>query len=234
MDKYQELLLSKSKLTLCTNQTDLQDIVIADDAIRLAQNKDITIADYVFSIESISIENIIATRGSDSFAFAVDEEKRFTLKIDFEKPIDCIQISFKHGIADSITLPMIYVCASKEEYYKTKAEEQRCAYQKVAKIQCVSGADLINVYFQPCCEEYDHSEVALYRDMLLGIFPVEKNCFYKSLTGLAYGTYGIKVKQFKKDGTVIFESELLSVSIDPPEKPSAPSSFGRRKLTVIG
>ncbi len=217
MDKYQKLLLTRGKISLSINQIDNQEIAIKEDSITLVQNNDITITDYVFYFENDAVVSAVAMQGADAISLNKDGN-RFFIKIDFENPFDNLQISFKNNIADDIRMPFVFVCANKDQYYKRIEEEQRIAYQKTANINCVAGADLINVYFQPCCEEYDHSEVALYRGFFLGIFPVEKNYFYKSITGLAYGTYNVKIKQFKQDGSVILESDLVAVHINPPVK----------------
>ena len=83
-----------------------------------------------------------------------------------------------------------------------------------AAIKCSTGADLVNIYFQPCNNDYARTEIVLYRDdQMLAKYKVDEECFFKAITGLAYGTYKFILKQYDKDNNIILESDKIAFTI---------------------
>lgn len=89
--------------------------------------------------------------------------------------------------------------------------EHKAELLKVANIKVSTGADLVNIYFQPCCDSYARTEITLYKDnMMLAKYKVGEDVFFKSINGLAYGKYEFILKQFDDKGNIILESDKIS------------------------
>ena len=128
-----------------------------------------------------------------------------------------MRISFINDIADSLTLDCEYV-ESDKEFWK-RISLQRLSEERLTKaqIKVSTGADLVNIYFQPCCDEYARTEIALYKEnMLLARYKVDEETFFKSINGLAYGKYEFILKQFDKADNTILETDKISFSISRP------------------
>lgn len=108
-----------------------------------------------------------------------------------------------------------------------------------AAIKVSTGADLVNIYFQPCCDEYDHTEIKLFvpKDYtkvggpyglvekpsswsLIKKYSVPIEDFYKSINGLAYGEYSFRLKQLDNNNNVLLETNHISFRITKPKKPT--------------
>ena len=86
---------------------------------------------------------------------------------------------------------------------------------------------LVNVYFQPCTDECAKTVIELYsQGMLLGKFNVEEGLFFKSITGLAYGSYEIKVIQYDKNGKELFASDPYPFKLSTP-------NYGGKHTVII-
>ncbi len=240
MDKYQRFLMSinHSYYGLATNGQLSKDNILVEKKIVLTQNEDITISDYVLYIANDSIDSIFAVKGTaeEEFAKEVDpvyssskneNQDRFFISINFEDNFDSIKIIFKNNLADNLCLPVSYVLADKEKYYAKKEQERKDNLLKTANIKVSTGADLVNIYFQPCCDKYEYTEIQLYIPndpdkkpinwSIIKKFKVDIEDYYKSINGLAYGKYSFVLKQFDKNNTVILETEHIEFIISPPE-----------------
>ena len=163
-------------------------------------------------------------------------EKVFSIIIDFNKRIDCVIIKFHHNIADNLEITFAYQEADREKYEIKQAELANKALRERAAVKHSPGEALVNIYFQPCSDEYDHTEISLFipektkRERVPGPYgprdkttvltwtmimrsPIEKGMFFKSITGLAYGTYAYRVKQFDRNGKVILETEHIEFEL---------------------
>lgn len=224
MDKYQEALLKTSRAyTGFSVQGHLKSSgIYEDEKIILKQDPDITINDYTLYISNISVEAVFAIKGSSEIPFTAqvdptyrETRTRFYLPINFDDKIDSVLIEFKNSLADALTIPVVYEEADKQAYYAQKEQERKEALLAAAAIKCSTGADLVNIYFQPCNNDYARTEIILYRDeQMLAKYKVDEECFFKAITGLAYGTYKFILKQYDKDNNVILESDPSSFKIE--------------------
>ena len=138
----------------------------------------------------------------------------YRLNINFNDRIEKIKISFINNLADDYILTIKYEEADKERYHAKKEQERKEALLAAAAIKCSTGADLVNIYFQPCNDSYARTEIILYRDeQMLAKYKVDEECFFKAITGLAYGTYKFILKQYDKDNNIILESNPTSFKI---------------------
>jgi hypothetical protein len=236
MDKYQEALLKTSRAYIgfsvrehlkCNGIYEAEKIV-------LKQESDITIRDYTLYVANISVETVYAIRGTEKISFTMQADPtcretqiRFYYPIDFDNKIDSIMLVFKNNLADELLIPVVYQEADKQAYYAKKEQERKDALLKSANIKVATGTDLVNIYFQPCCDEYCKTEITLYKDsMMLAKYKVNEEMFFHSISGLAYGKYEFVLKQFDNKGNIILETDKIGFSL------SRPNYSGRHTVVI--
>ena len=110
--------------------------------------------------------------------------------------------------------------ADVEAYNKKQEQKRKNDLIEKASIKHSTGADLVNIYFQPCSSDYIRTEIALYRDgLMLSKYKVDEESFFKSIGGLAYGTYSFIVKQFDKSDNLLLETEHIEFTVKAPKAP---------------
>lgn len=170
----------------------------------------------------------------------VDETGRKTVvvPVDFEAPAKEMVLHFVDNLADPLTLKLKFVEADKAAYDSKIAQELRQQRRENANITASTGADLVNVYFQPCCDKYEYTEILFHvpREYVTVGSPsgpvkkpsswqLFKKCrvssedFYKSITGLAPGMYSYIVKQYDKKDELLMETEHIEFQIKKPQRP---------------
>lgn len=248
MDKYQEFLIkfNNSYYGLATNGQLSKDTILIDNKIVLTQNEDITIHDYMLYIANESISSIYAIKGETQIKLSNEldpiysskggNQNRFFVPVSFEDKFESLKIVFKNNLADDLTLAVSYVLADKEKYYEKKEQEYKDNLLKTADIKISTGVDLVNIYFQPCCDKYEYTEIQLYipKEFITvgGPYgPVQKPStwsmikkskvdpeeFYKSINGLANGKYSFILKQYDKDNAIILETGHIEFTISTPK-----------------
>lgn len=147
-------------------------------------------------------------------------ETGYRLSLDFSNRIKKVKFCFVCGLADDYIMDVVYVEGDKEKYYRKKAEEDRKAIISNAKIKVSTGDSLVNIYFAPCGENYKSTEIELYTNgNLMARYKVPEEQFFKSIEGLAYGSYTFILKQFDKEGKIIFQTDEMRFSISKPTRP---------------
>ncbi|MCI5669813.1 MAG: hypothetical protein SOR23_05755 [Candidatus Enterosoma sp.] len=212
------------------------------DSFNITQVDDITKTQYVLIIDLNNTEvnpfEAIFVRKNNQWIEIPFVNKQYRIIADFVDRIDAIKFSFGNKIADDYTLSVTYTEADKEKYYAKLEQEKMERLLTAAAIKVSTGADLVNIYFQPCCDEYDHTEIKLYvpKDYVTvggphgpvqkpSSWSIIKKCdvlgedFYKSINGLAYGKYAFILKQFDKNNQLLLETDYIEFSIKEPEKP---------------
>lgn len=194
--------------------------LLSDQVLTLEQNEDIFLTNYELTIRNSCIQEVYAVKNIDCSAFNVigGKEVTFTYPISFEDRIDKVKIIFKNNLADDLVIPVIYEEADKEKYYAKKAEEDKKALLTKAQVRHSTGADLVNIFFQPCCEEYFSTTISLFRgNMLMAKYKVDPEVFFKSISGLAYGAYSYEVTQYNKDEKELLRTDKIIFSISRPD-----------------
>lgn len=254
MDKYQEFLinLNNSYYGFATNGQLSKDTILIDNKIVLTQNEDITINDYMLYIANESISSIYAIKGETQIELSKEldpvysskggNQNRFFVPISFEDKLESLKIVFKNKLADDLTLAVSYVLADKDKYYAKKEQERKEALIKNTQIKHSTGADLVNIYFQPCNEQCVKTEIELWiakgkrenhhgmlayvprliggePEQLMAKYIIEEGIYFKAINGLAKGVYGYKIKQYDKDNNIIMESEFNYFDIGFSSRP---------------
>lgn len=248
MNKYQEYLLSKMHFIMCSieelsnisqtirgRQSSEKKNVEFDkktDTLVIKQYDDITITTYALILEKQMIDavsNVYILNGTEWKEIFVpnDSPQGYIIPVDFNDKAEKIKLTFKNNLADDYIIELSFLEADKEKYYAQKEQERKDGLLSNANIKVSTGIDLVNIYFQPCCEEYHRTEIILYRDnMMLAKYKVNEEMFFHSISGLAFGKYEFILKQFDDKGNVILETDKRSFSL------SMPNFSGRHTITI--
>lgn len=221
----------------------------ADDKITIKQDEDITVKGYILYVANKSIERVLAIKASKEIVFKTEhdelgsspksgDQNRFYLPLSFDDKIESIRIVFVNNLADDLVIPVELVDADKDKYYSKIEKAKHDDLLAKAQIKHSTGADLVNIYFQPCCDAYAKTEIELYLakgrfsqpsgmcvtfftpqllggtvEQLIGKYKVDDGSLFKSISGLAKRVYGYKVRQLDADGKILCESDFAFFSI---------------------
>lgn len=250
MNKYQKYLIENSSLSIefSVFGEEKKKNCYLEEKIVITQDEDITKIKYNLYLEGEYIVKAFFIKNKKETLLKTEEYKTtgkcgrvhqyFLCELNFEDKIDGIKISFIDGLADDLFIPIVFIEADKEKYYAKKEQERKDNLLKVANIKVSTGTDLVNIYFQPCCDSYEYTEIQLYipKDYVTvgGPYgPVKKPStwsmikkskvdiedFYKSISGLAYGKYSFILKQYDKNNNLLLETDYIGFSIDEPVYP---------------
>lgn len=256
MDKYQKFILDRIKYasnfvfchcTPTSNTLDgsMEQYGVFDresDTFRITQDEDIHKTKYLLTIDTKSdgfnpFEKVFVCR-NDTWKEIPREDGYYRIPADFEDRIEAVRFAFVNHLVDDYILKITYTEADREKYDAKMKQEKEAALLATASIKVSTGADLVNIYFQPCCEEYDHTEINLFvpkesttisgrsgSEKAPSDWSMIKKCavpaedFFKSVNGLAYGKYAFVLKQYDKDNHLLLETDYIVFSIIKPAIP---------------
>ena len=250
MDKYQKYILEKYGIRsnfifyrcnpIVENKLVNEGIVqygeyaIESDSFTIKQDEDINLLEYALVlVNKIDIFSNIAICKNDEWTdIALTMENNvptYKIIVNFNDRIEKIKFEFKNQLADDYIISVCYQEADKEKYYAKKEQERKDNLLKTANIKVSTGADLVNIYFQPCCDSYARTEITLYKDnMMLAKYKVDEETFFKSIGGLAFGKYEFILKQLDKDNNIILETQKIAFSISAPNYGGKPTVWINR------
>ena len=250
MDKYQKYILEKYGIRsnfifhrcnpIVENKLVNEGIVqygefdIESDSFTIKQDEDINLLEYALVlVNKIDIFSNIAICKNDVWTnIALTMENKvptYKIIVNFNDRIEKIKFEFKNQLADDYIISICYQEADKEKYYAKKEQERKDNLFTTANIKVSTGVDLVNIYFQPCCDEYARTEIALYKEnMLLAKYKVDEETFFKSIGGLAFGKYEFVLKQLDKDNNIILETQKIAFSISAPNYGGKPTVWINR------
>ena len=247
MNKYQKVLLEsndKNSFYYCVSVKDgggSPNVVFDydNDIITLTQDEDIFSIKYTLIVRGNSNIETCTYLVNGEWQSAIRKGMAFSLELNFEKRVEKIKLTFTDNIVDEYIFSVQYIEADKDLYYQKQAESKRNTYIESAQIKHSTGNDLVNIYFQPCCSDYEYTEIYLYipQDYVTvggpygpikkpSSWQLFKKCkvpsedFYKSINGLAYGTYAYVIKQFDKKDHLLLETEYIEFSLKAPKQPN--------------
>jgi hypothetical protein len=236
MDKYQRKILARGVFIYLKDSKEEYDgdsfKAWPADSLTIQQDADYHKTRYCLSIVSIlPLEIFVGRKGrwskNNSFmdkslphedTFAV----RWNIDIDFDDRIDQIKIAFLNNIADDCVIDLNYQESDKEAFDKMKEQADEKALIQSMNVRVTTGESLINVMFSEASSNVAKTIVTLYmRDnqngrSLMGTFPVEKGMMFKSIPGLAFGRYSIKVAQVDAKDQFIAASDYVDVELRQP------------------
>ena len=243
MNKYQRAILENQDVKVFYTCTSVKsNAVLAarfdydTDAYALIQEEDIFSTAYEFAIKANS--NIESCEYYCNGAWCAAEKKadNFVIVLDFEKRFEKVKFTFADNLADDYIFTVSYTEADKDLYYKKQAETRRNTYIEAAQIKHSTGAELVNIYFQPCCAECGRTEIELWiakeirekhhgmvyyipeliggvPEQMIAKFNVEEGFLFKSINGLANRVYAYRLRQYSKREELLFESDFVVFEI---------------------
>ena len=221
MNKYQKYFLKEDAYIDCfALGSDINcslDRTLENGVVRIKQNEDISIKEYTLASRypfDYLCEN--EWRKSSKMGNRVWQIAKF----DWAVPIEKVRFLVDNEFVEALEINIEYEFADVEAYDKKQEQKRKNDLIEKASIKHSTGADLVNIYFQPCSSDYIRTEIALYRDgLMLSKYKVDEESFFKSIGGLAYGTYSFIVKQFDKSDNLLLETEHIEFTLKAPKAP---------------
>ena len=221
MNKYQKYFLKEDAYIDCfALGSDINcslDRTLENGVVRIKQNEDISIKEYTLASRypfDYLCEN--EWRKSSKMENRVWQIAKF----DWSVPIEKVRFLVDNEFVEALEINIEYEFANVEAYDKKQEQKRKNDLIEKASIKHSTGADLVNIYFQPCSSDYIRTEIALYRDgLMLSKYKVDEESFFKSIGGLAYGTYSFIVKQFDKSDNLLLETEHIEFTVKAPKAP---------------
>ena len=245
MDKYQKVLLETEKTSVFFTCASKKNFSVLDggfnydeDVYTLTQEEDIFSTKYEFFVKTNSNIETCTFLINGEWQSASRKDSAFFIELDFENRVEKVKLTFADNIVDDYIFSIQYVEADKDLYYQKQAESRRNTYIEAAQIKHSTGADLVNIYFQPCCANCGKTEIELWiaqgkrenhhgmiayipkliggtPEQMIAKFTVEEGFLFKAINGLANGVYAYRLRQFSKSDEMLFESDFQFFEIRP-------------------
>lgn len=226
MDKYQSILLfgepsHKMYSCYCVSVKDgchIEGYIDCEtDSYTLKQEEDIDSTKYTFGVQAIPVIAKCYYLKNGTWHETKEHHNMHVCELDFNNRVKKYKICFKDNMADDYIFSFIYQEIDKDAYYAKQEQQKKDDLLKAASIKHSTGNDLVNIYFQPCSDEYERTEITLFKDgQMLAKYKVDDGVFFKSISGLAYGTYEYVVKQYAKGDKLLLETDKIKFSISAP------------------
>ena len=247
MDKYQKVLLETEKNSVFFTCTSKKHFSVLDggfnydeDVYTLTQEEDIFSTKYEFVVKTNPNIETCTFLVNGEWQSASRKGSAFSVELDFENRVEKVKLTFADNIVDDYIFSIQYVEADKDLYYQKQAETRRNTYIEAAQIKHSTGADLVNIYFQPCCANCGKTEIELWiakgkyaphhgmcvtfytpqltggePEQMIAKFSMEEGFLFKAINGLANGVYAYRLRQFSKNDEMLFESDFQFFEIRP-------------------
>jgi len=247
MDKYQVYALrnagygvwkdekfdNDSRMDKTVSKSSWSCILDTDNKIVINQDENYNITKYYVRFLA-TVEKVVV--GDKVYSLQPSENPKYkfvTVPVDFNNQIKEMELHF-NGVIDPIKIPVQYIAIDKNIYDSKLENERQFNLATKANIKVSTGEALVNIYFQPCKDNYAKTVIELYlavgkyppaptvmgRGMkyrpallsatpgqMIGKYNVEEGMMFKSITGLAKGAYGFKLSQYDNEGNLLFTTD---------------------------
>ena len=227
MNKYQKFILDK---TLCFVSKDMtagsnayfNSFINNDGEFEVKQDENYNIKQHFIVLSGLTVSFVeldgVKYESTNFEKHSYFDNKMIVIPVDFDNPAKELKIFFADNLADELSMKLKFIEADKDVYDAKMHDALIKERTKIANIKVSTGADLVNIYFQPCCDNYASTEIALYKEnMMLVKYKVDEEMFFKSINGLAYGKYTFVLRQFDKDSNPLLETEHIEFTITSPK-----------------
>lgn len=245
MDKYQEFALKHTQYVIYEDGNFKKPLTsdnwldISDGVIKVKQLEDYNKTKYVIRFNGGTVKSVTFNKKEYSQITSDDfSHPSVIVPIDFANKVNKLTIHYE--CFEDTDVSIEYEDANKEAFDEKLNKEHQDELAKKAAIKISTGADLVNIYFQPCNDTYAKTTIDLYlangkystspmvmgkhdvfhpqllsasAGQLMGKFSVEDGMLFKSITGLAHHAYGVKVSQFDKNGNLLFTTDFIYFDI---------------------
>lgn len=230
MNKYQQFIAKNIRCYLATeidfneNKTLLEfldsneNLVITQD-----ENYNIKTRNIMLMSEAIAYAEL-----DGNIINAVDEKENnrnkhyIIVPLDFDNRAKQLKIYFSHNLADPLTLNIKFI----EIDHKIYDSKVQAKINDMIKPEHKTGTNLVNIYWNLVSDEVVATQINLYfiskEERLIGKY-IEKGSMFKSITGLAYGTYRYEIIEFNKKGKKIAKTPKLEFELSAPNYSGKPT-----------
>jgi len=225
MDKFQQYIFRDETLalfvTFVSSGKTKSNVSFENDEATLEQDLNYHLDDYSIAIRHSSVERAESFKDGKWSSFEKDATLTIRVPVSFNNGPTKIRLIFVNNIADPYEFSLNYVYSDKLKFDAIEMETNR--KNDIAKVamRVTSGDSLINVSFQPFDNTYSSAIVELYRGglgstSLMGRFSVPQGPLFCAIKDLAYGRYHVKLFQYRKDKSVLFESDYAEIDLNAP------------------
>jgi len=213
MDKYQIFALIRTGYAIYDGEDiknsrridqsgDAWNYILPNGVIEIKQDINYNVVKYYIKIDGLAVESVRYCGKTYNREAPITSSKPYVLvPVDFSNKVTELVLVYEQVI-DPIEIELKFIESDKKIFDDMQKTEK-------ASVKVSTGDTLVNVYYQPCSDDYKRTEVILYNsdNMLMAKYRVEEEMFFKAITGLAYGKYSLLVCQYDANEKLIFESE---------------------------
>lgn len=175
-----------------------------NNKISLTQEKDVNFATLTLIVDGIESVDVYYKKGSKNIMLEKSIFKGLmvgNIQVDYKNPITKIKLNFRYDLAEPLEIEV-----NNTLYVEPAIDYQKIYNEKMA-IRHNVGLDLVNIYFQLATENINKVKVELFLDkgsddQMIGVYSVNENMLFMSITGLAYGKYKFRVVQYFNEDKV--------------------------------
>lgn len=222
MDKYLKFILDRVSCAICVDVNGetinglnpLTQYINSNEEFEIKQNDDYNIKKHYVFIGG-ELFSSVKIDGKKVEVVELNPGKFYRVEVDFDNRAKELRLEFEDGLAEPTTFKLRFVEAD-HAIHDAKVQAQ---INESIKPEHKTGQDLVNIYWNLVSEKVALSQVNLYvcsdGERLVGRFK-ETEMTFKSVTGLAYGTYLYEIIEFDKDGKELARTGKIEFRLAKP------------------
>ena len=232
MNKYQRFVISRIRGYLATDSNfnenkpliefldDEDNLVITQDENYNIKNRNLMIMSNVIDHVELDGKRIDPVKENDK-----RNDHYVIIPFNFDKRAKQLKLYFSNGITEDVILNIAF----SEADHKIFDSKVQAEINEKIKPEHKTGNDLVNIYWNLVSDEVETTQINLYfvsgEERLIGKYK-ENGPMFKSITGLAFGTYRYEIIELGKNGEELARTKKIEFKISAPV-------YGGGKNTVI-
>lgn len=238
MDKYQKFILDRTICFISANKeldsnakkNSVTSFVNENGEFLVKQVENYNIKKHFILFSGVKLASVeidgSACEVIDTPKHGLLDEKTIVVPVDFDKQAKQIKVSFPDALAEPLALKLCFV-ETEHSIYDSKVQAE--INQKICP-EHKTGTDLVNIYWNLVSDEVETTQINLYfvsnnSERLISKFK-ESEAMFKSVTGLAFGTYRYEVIEFDKNGKELARTQKIEFRL------VAPNYSGRHTVVI--
>ncbi len=237
MDKYQRFILER---TACFISTDKEldpkaakkavtDFVNEKDEFLVKQVENYNVKKHFILLSGENLSSVEvdgkACNGIEAPKQGLLDSKTIVVLVDFGNQAKELKLVFRDGLAEPLSLKLDFVETDHSIYdskVQTEINRKICPEHR-------TGVDLINIYWNLVSDDVETTQINLYfvsnnTERLVSKYK-ENGAMFKSITGLAFGTYRYEVIELDKAGKELARTQKIEFSLSEPDYGGKPMVY---------